>query len=82
MRELLAQAGIPSPSFRRAAIHEDPEVIARNVTFPCVPKPSSLSGSRGVIRADDPAKFAAAFTRVVAILRRPEVAAQAGQLAE
>ncbi len=82
MRELLAQAGIPSPSFRRVAIHENPEVIARNVTFPCVLKPLSLSGSRGVIRADDPAEFAAAFTRVVAILRRPEVAAQAGQLAE
>ncbi len=82
MREILADAGIPSPRFQRVALGEDPEAVARRVPFPCVLKPLCLSGSRGVIRADDPALFAAAFHRVAAILRRPEVAAQAGELAE
>jgi biotin carboxylase len=41
--------------------------------YPCVLKPLSLAASRGVIRADTPAGFAAAFRRIEAILRRPEV---------
>jgi biotin carboxylase len=35
-----------------------------------------------VIRANNPREFAAAFCRVVAILRQPEVAAQAGELSQ
>jgi biotin carboxylase len=37
-------------------------------------KPLGLSASRGVIRADSPAEFAAAFRRIRAILTEPEVA--------
>ncbi len=76
MREMLAQAGIPCPAFQRIPITADPDGVARKVSFPCVLKPLSLAGSRGVIRADNPREFAAAFTRVVAILSQPEVAAQ------
>ena len=47
------------------------------VRFPCVLKPLGLSGSRGVIRADDPASFAAALTRIRALLSRPDVRARA-----
>ena len=36
-------------------------------------KPGSLSASRGVIRADDPAGFRAAFARIAAMLQSPEV---------
>lgn len=43
--------------------------------FPCVVKPLGLSGSRGVIRADSPAECAAAFARVQALLKRPDVRA-------
>jgi biotin carboxylase len=46
-----------------------------------VVKPLFLSASRGVIRANDPVEFVAAFHRLAAILRRPEVAAQGGPLA-
>jgi biotin carboxylase len=42
------------------------------VTYPCVLKPTILAASRGVIRADDPAAFIAAFQRIAAILRAPE----------
>ncbi|HEY8367927.1 MAG TPA: ATP-grasp domain-containing protein, partial [Thermodesulfobacteriota bacterium] len=42
---------------------------------PCVIKPLVLAASRGVIRADDDAAFAAAYARVGRILEDPEVAA-------
>lgn len=81
MREILAGSGIHSPRFERLSIDEDPGAAARRVSFPCVLKPLFLSASRGVIRADDTVQFAAAFGRIVALLRRPEVAAQGRPLA-
>jgi biotin carboxylase len=75
MRELLARAGVPSPAFTIVRVDEDPAAAARRMTFPCVLKPRVLSASRGVIRADDEAAFVAAFARIRAILREPEVAA-------
>ncbi|MGH9789385.1 MAG: ATP-grasp domain-containing protein, partial [Candidatus Acidiferrales bacterium] len=42
---------------------------------PCVVKPVALSASRGVIRADNPEQFIAAFERVAALLARPEIQA-------
>lgn len=75
MRELLARAGVPSPTFTTVRIDEDPAAAARRMAYPCVLKPRVLSASRGVIRADDEAAFVAAFARIRAILREPEVAA-------
>ncbi|MGH8974750.1 MAG: ATP-grasp domain-containing protein, partial [Acidimicrobiia bacterium] len=46
----------------------DVVAAAGRVGFPCVIKATSLSASRGVIRADDPAQAAAAGERVRAIL--------------
>jgi biotin carboxylase len=82
MREVLADAGVPSPRSELVSIDEDPHDVARRVVFPCVVKPLFLSASRGVIRADDPAQFAGAFRRLTAILRRSEVAAEGGPLAQ
>jgi biotin carboxylase len=78
MRELLARAGVPSPSFTTVRVDEDPSAAARRITYPCVLKPRVLAASRGVIRADDAAAFVAAFARIRAILREPEVAALDG----
>lgn len=69
MRERLAQAGVPSPNFRLFTVHDDPQEIARQVTYPCVVKPTMLSGSQGVIRADNPAEFVKAFQRTSWIAR-------------
>jgi biotin carboxylase len=77
MRQVLAAAGLRCPRFQRFAVDEDPAAIASQVDYPCVVKPLSLSASRGVIRADDPTQFVAAFQRVVAILQRPDVAVSA-----
>jgi biotin carboxylase len=75
MRELLARAGVPSPSFTIVRVDEDPAAVARGMAYPCVLKPRVLAASRGVIRADDAGAFVAAFARIRAILREPEVAA-------
>jgi biotin carboxylase len=75
MRERFAKAGVPGPAFTTVALSEDPAAVARRVVYPCVLKPLVLSASRGVIRADDPAAFTAAFYRINAILADPEVRA-------
>jgi biotin carboxylase len=75
MRERLAKAGVPGPAFTTVSVDEDAAAAARRMTYPCVLKPLVLSASRGVIRADEPAAFEAAFRRVRAILADPEVAA-------
>jgi biotin carboxylase len=67
-RVALAEAGIAQPAFGVARPGDDVAGLAVEVGLPCVVKPVSLSGSRGVIRADDPAGAAAAATRVRAIL--------------
>lgn len=43
------------------------------VRYPCVLKPLGLSGSRGVIRANNPAEFSAAFARIKSITAEPSV---------
>jgi biotin carboxylase len=77
MRQILHEAGLPCPRFWRFSIDDAPAEMARQLEYPCVVKPLSLSASRGVIRADDAAQFVAAFRRLVAILQRPGVAISA-----
>lgn len=68
MREHLRAGGVPVPVFLPFLLSDAPNVIAARVPYPCVVKPVLLSGSRGVIRADDPAEFMAAFERLRALL--------------
>jgi len=74
-RQLLATAGLAVPRFELLATQTDPESVAPGAPYPCVLKPLRLSASRGVVRADDPDGFVAAFGRLKAILEQPEVAA-------
>ena len=75
-RQLYQAAGLPVPSFFRTPLDEDPRALARRAPFPCVLKPLGLSASRGVIRADNPAAFVAAFERIRTLLERaPDIAA-------
>lgn len=73
LRERLAAGGVPSPPWMVAPIDSDPRTVAREAPLPCVVKPLSLSGSRGVIRADDEAGFVAAFERLRTLLSDPAV---------
>jgi hypothetical protein len=75
-RECLRAAGMPVPWFRAVPATSDPGLIAPALTFPCVVKPLALSGSRGVMRADDPGSFCDAFVRLLALLDTPDIRAE------
>ena len=75
-RERLRDAGLPVPWFIPVALHEPSALSPPPVPYPCVVKPVALSGSRGVMRADDPAALAAACERLQALMRQPEVRAE------
>jgi biotin carboxylase len=74
MRVLLNDVPVNSPEFER---HEFTEEIgeealrdlAVSISYPCVLKPISLSGSRGVIRANDQNEFFVAAERLRALLK-------------
>lgn len=70
MRELLAAGGALTPQFQRVSLDSDPARTASDLAYPCVVKPLRLSGSRGVIRADDATEFLAAFWRIRAMLEK------------
>ncbi len=72
MRTLLRAAGVPSPPFERHFSSEDPHAIAAATAYPCVVKPLRLSGSRGVIRANNREECVAAIARLTALLHNLE----------
>ena len=69
MRNLMAAAGAPCPWFRAFRTDDDPALVAAQVPYPCVLKPTGLNGSRGVMRADDPAEFVVRAARLAQLLR-------------
>jgi biotin carboxylase len=68
MRCVFAEANVPQPRFVVLAAGADLAAAVCETGLPCVIKPLSLSGSRGVIRADDPDGARAAAERVRGIL--------------
>jgi biotin carboxylase len=64
-RQKFYQAGLSTPNFRLA---QTPQEEPR---YPCVVKPLGLSGSRGVIRANNTREFRAAFARDENIAQPP-----------
>jgi len=76
-RQTLREAHLSVPRFetvpRDLAGAELAELLQR-APYPCVVKPLVLSGSRGVIRANDKEGLRAALARVAALLRSPDVA--------
>jgi ATP-grasp domain-containing protein/L-aminoacid ligase-like protein len=73
-RERLREAGLPVPWVRTFDLEVDD--VPRPVSYPCVLKPAALSGSRGVMRADDAPSLAACVTRLQALMRSPDVRAE------
>jgi len=82
MRRAFAAAGVRQPGYRLAGPEADVAQLAGEVGFPCVVKAVSLSGSRGVIRADNPAAADVAADRVRAILAAARADLQAPLLIE
>jgi biotin carboxylase len=73
LRKVLTAASIPTPPAQLFSIDDPPETLSRKIFYPCVLKPTFLSASRGVIRANHPDEFVAAFYRLSRILKDPEV---------
>jgi biotin carboxylase len=74
-RERLRAGRLPVPSFTAVPLTADARAIARTTTYPCVLKPLVLSGSRGVMRADNETQFVSAFDRLQILLNAPDVRA-------
>jgi biotin carboxylase len=68
-RLALSRAGLPSPRFSLISSRADLQRTAARMFYPCVLKPRSLSGSCGVIRANNPVEFLAAARRITAIVQ-------------
>ncbi len=68
MRTLLKQGGVRVPNFQLFNTANDLAQVAQHITYPCVVKPLTLNGSRGVIRADEADQFAVAAQRVSRLL--------------
>jgi biotin carboxylase len=74
-REKFKAAGLPVPFSFAVPMLADALSVLPRVRFPAVLKPTVLSGSRGVIRADDALSFATAFDRIRRMLSSDEVRA-------
>ncbi len=70
MREMLEAGSVPVPRYRKIAAEADFAALAGEVEYPVVVKPLMLSGSRGVIRADNAEEFVAAAERLRMLLQR------------
>lgn len=68
-RERLSQKGVPVPQYRCIDLTTDIDKQIQDISYPCVIKPLSLSGSRGVIRADNPEACLIACKRIREIVR-------------
>lgn len=82
LREVLTAASLPTPPFQLFSTDDPPEVLSQKVFYPCVLKPTFLSASRGVIRANHPDEFVAAFYWLSRILKEPEVKRLGGDAAK
>ncbi len=76
-RTCLANSGLPAPRFTLFSVGDDPVRAGQDNFYPAVLKPLELAASRGVIRADDPTQFVAAFHRITAILKQADIHAAA-----
>jgi biotin carboxylase len=72
-RERFSAAELLRPSSFIVPATTNPESLLQRMTFPVVVKPTVLSGSRGVIRADDRDSFIEAFQRLQRLLSSVEV---------
>jgi phosphoribosylaminoimidazole carboxylase (NCAIR synthetase) len=85
MRRRLEAAEVPQPAYTALAAgtgDADAVALAEAIGFPLVVKPTSLSGSQGVLRVDDPASLPAVVARVRRIADEAGVPAEAPLLLE
>ncbi|NKQ35450.1 MAG: ATP-grasp domain-containing protein [Chloroflexi bacterium] len=73
MRQMLAAGGTAVPPFHNFSLAEAMEqvtaIVRDKIGYPCVVKPRTLNGSRGVIRANDDGELVTAVARVHRLLQ-------------
>ena len=73
MRQMLQRGGVPVPPFAQFSLHESTsnilQIVNEQIGYPCVVKPRTLNGSRGVIRANNDAELTAVSQRVQHMLQ-------------
>jgi biotin carboxylase len=74
-RECFRAAGLPAPWFTVASLSTHPGMLATQLSWPVVVKPATLTGSRGVMRADSLEEFVVAFERLRRLLMSADVRA-------
>jgi hypothetical protein len=74
-RTRMADAGLPVPWAITVDLDANLDWLTRDLHWPLVVKPTMLSGSRGVMRADTPEAFVAAFDRLKRLLESRDVRA-------
>jgi biotin carboxylase len=72
-RAKMAEAGLLTPWTLTVDVDADPALVANTLRWPLVVKPTVLSGSRGVMRADTPQAFVVAFERLKRLLDSHDV---------
>ena len=70
-RQAFSDAGLLTPHYERFSVGQTSRPVRR--TYPCVLKPLALSGSRGVIRANNDDEFEQAWARISKLLDSGEI---------
>ncbi|HKQ07770.1 MAG TPA: ATP-grasp domain-containing protein [Blastocatellia bacterium] len=78
MRDVLSRAGVRVPRYQAFSLDEDAREVAARLDYPCVVKPTFLSTSRGVMRADNEEEFAHVVERLSRIVSDPKLARRGG----
>lgn len=71
MRQKMLEAGLLNPKFHAYPIDSNPKIIAADIKYPSVLKPTFLSASQGVTRANSQDEFLPAWERLKEILSSP-----------
>ena len=79
MRNELKKARVCSPWFKRFSINESSNKIINEISFPCVIKPTFLSGSRGVMRVNTKKELSDGIKTLHELLSLDEIRKRAGK---
>jgi biotin carboxylase len=72
-RDAFRSAGLLTPAYQVFSLSDNSALLAGQTIYPAVLKPLALSGSRGVMRVNDPTEFVAAFERLRALMTAPDI---------
>ena len=72
-RDAFKRAGLLTPAYQTFSLPDSSAPLAEEIPYPAVIKPLALSGSRGVMRINNPAELVAAIERLRALMGAPDI---------